>query len=178
MSAVHLLRLSGELARAGRREVGGVLVGEHLGGERFALLDFSVQRRGGGRAHFRRDPVKAAAFVEAAIARHGGDPARVNYLGEWHSHPACPAVPSPVDVAQMRDIVDDPDQPGEFSVLLVVSLTPTTLQMSMTLFRRGVEETEVTVELDGGPPIQVAFPGDGVEVRDGAQGDEEEHADA
>lgn len=158
LSAEHLARLADEMGRAGSREIGGVLVGEHLGGERFALLDFSVQRRGGGRAHFRRDPAEAAAFVDACIASRGGDPVRVNYLGEWHSHPGCAAVPSSVDVAQMREIVDDPDQPALFSVLLVVGLVGRTLQMSLTLFRPGLNEEPVEVAFAALLEVAIARP--------------------
>lgn len=156
LSADHLKRLAAELVRAGSREIGGVLVGKHLGGDRFAVLDFSVQRRGGGRAHFRRNPAKAASFVDASIASNGGDPAQVNYLGEWHSHPTCVAIPSSIDVMQMRAIVDDPDEPALFSVLLVVRLAENKLQMSITLFRRGLDAVPVAVELTG--PLKVEMP--------------------
>lgn len=177
LSCDYVLRLAEELQRAGSREIGGVLVGENLGDERFSLLDFSVQRRGGGRAHFRRDPAKAAKFVDAVIAREGGDPSRVNYLGEWHSHPNCAALPSAVDVVQMHEIVDDPNQPAQFSVLMVVRLAERSIQMSMTLFRPGIAEQSVVVELTDGQDVEVVRPEDGPQPTD-AEADEMEQPNA
>jgi [CysO sulfur-carrier protein]-S-L-cysteine hydrolase len=145
----QVLRMAAELERAGRREIGGVLVGRHVEGERFALVDFSVQRRGGGRSHFRRDPKSAALFVSAQIAAAGGDPTVVNYMGEWHSHTSAPALPSAVDVSQMRQIVDDPLQSCRFSVLMVVQLVPDCLEMSLTLFRPRTAEESVVIEVEG-----------------------------
>lgn len=151
----QLDRLIGELRRAGRREIGGVLVGEHLGCDDFALVDLSVQRRGGGRAHFRRDPVQAARFVDEAIGRARGEAERVNYLGEWHSHPSFSASPSVTDVAQMQSIVDDPDEPATFAVLIIVSGRRTGLEMSATLFRDG----------SGAEPVDVTIVGASVDSR-------------
>ena len=37
-------RLRRELRRAGRREIGGLLMGEDLGSEQFRVVDISVQR--------------------------------------------------------------------------------------------------------------------------------------
>jgi len=144
-------KLIGELRRAGRREIGGVLVGEHRGGDDFALVDLSVQRRGGGRAHFHRDPVQAALFVDRAIASAGGQAERVNYVGEWHSHPSFCASPSVTDLEQMQAIVDDPDETATFAVLIVVSGRPAGLAMSATLFRSGTGMAEpVEMEIVGG----------------------------
>jgi [CysO sulfur-carrier protein]-S-L-cysteine hydrolase len=158
VDALHIERLTGELKRAGSREIGGVLVGEHLDGDRFALLDFSVQRRGGGRAHFKRDPAKAARFVRKAIAKSGGDANRVNYLGEWHSHPNCSALPSGIDRLQMREIVEDPEASAHFSVLMIVGLVGRCFEMSMTLFRPGTLEVPVTLEFTGIGGVRIASP--------------------
>jgi proteasome lid subunit RPN8/RPN11 len=146
----HLHRLVAELRRAGAREIGGVLVGEHVGGDDFRLVDLSVQRRGGGHAHFNRDPVQAARFVNAAIERAGGDATRINYVGEWHSHPLFSASPSTTDVNQMQAIVEDPDGVATFGVLIVVSARPNGLEMSATLFRPGLSREPVDVAVPGG----------------------------
>jgi len=127
-----------------------VLVGEHVGGDRFRLIDLSVQRRGGGRAHFKRDPVAAARFVNAAIARGGGDATRVNYLGEWHSHPFLSASPSIKDVRQMQEIVEDPEGIATFSVLIVASARANGLEMSATLFRPQAGEERVEIHVPDG----------------------------
>lgn len=152
IKAEQLGRLTAELRRAGRREIGGVLVGEHRGGDDFALVDLSVQRRGGGRAHFRRDPALAARFVEDAINRTGGEAQRVNYLGEWHSHPSFSASPSVTDLMQMQAIVDDPDEPATFAVLVIVSARRAGLEMSATLFPGGGRAEPVDVEIVGAVP--------------------------
>jgi integrative and conjugative element protein (TIGR02256 family) len=149
ITRILLDRLIDELRRARRREIGGVLVGEHQGSDDFALVGLSVQRRGGGRSHFQRDPIQAARFVDAAIAQAGGDAQRVNYLGEWHSHPSFSASPSVTDTAQMQSIVDDPDEPATFAVLIVVSGRRTGLEMSATLFRGGHRPEPVDVKIVG-----------------------------
>lgn len=145
----QLARLRSELVRAGRREIGGVLVGEHLGGDEFKLVAMSFQRRGGGRAHFRRDPVAAARFVNDAIEEAGGDATSVNYLGEWHSHPGMGASPSPTDVAQMQAIVDDPAEVANFAVLMIASWRQAGMELSATLFRASAMPEPVEVEIAG-----------------------------
>jgi hypothetical protein len=81
-----------ELHRAKWREIGGVLVGEHVEGETFRLVDFSVQREGGDASHFIRDPAQHEVFLQAFFERTGHDYARYNYLGEWHSQHKLPVV--------------------------------------------------------------------------------------
>lgn len=152
----QLLRLEAELRRAGGREIGGVLVGEHLGGGDFRLVDFSVQRRGGGRAHFNRDPVAAAAFVDRAIREAGGDPLKVNYLGEWHSHPGMSACPSTTDMLQMQAIMESDAEVATFGALIVASVGSIGLEISATLFRAGHPP---------GPVVLGIYHGDVVEWR-------------
>ena len=53
-----------ELKSAGRREIGGVLVGEHLGEDRFRLVDISVQRDHGDSHHFVRNPGEHRTFLD------------------------------------------------------------------------------------------------------------------
>src|SRR6266516_1696846 len=95
----HVMKLAQELRRSGRREIGGVLVGEHIGIDNFRLVDFSVQRSGGTQACFVRRPEEHHQFMEAFFSRTGNEFERFNYLGEWHSHPSFPAYPSTVDVS-------------------------------------------------------------------------------
>jgi proteasome lid subunit RPN8/RPN11 len=117
-----LERLSRELSRAGRREIGGVLVGEHLGPNSFRIVDLSVQRHGGQAACFVRRPADHKAFLDAFFHRTQEDYGRFNYLGEWHSHPSFSTDPSLTDVRQMVDIVSDgPDAPP-FAILLIARL--------------------------------------------------------
>lgn len=115
-------RLASELGRAGRREIGGVLVGEHVGRNTFRIADISVQRDGGDRSCFIRRPEAHKGFMDDFFTRTGEAYERFNYLGEWHSHPSFTTEPSPTDVRQMMEIVTDgPDAPP-FAVLMVVRL--------------------------------------------------------
>lgn len=128
-------RLQRELKAAGRREIGGVLVGEHVGGDQFRLTDLSVQHRHGDSHRFVRDPEEHRAFLAAFFDRSGHDYTRYNYLGEWHSHPNVAALPSAQDVASMHDIVTDPAVGAAFAVLLIARSRPWWgLELSASVF--------------------------------------------
>ena len=118
-------RLAPELAKAGRREIGGVLVGEHLAEATFRVADFSVQRSGGSVSCFVRQPVKHRRFLKRFFKRTGRDFERFNYLGEWHSHPCFEAVPSSTDLSQMQAIVEDETNAAHFALLLIVRMGST-----------------------------------------------------
>jgi integrative and conjugative element protein (TIGR02256 family) len=131
-------RFRGELRRARRFEVGGVLMGEHVSDETFRIVDFTTQRYGGTRVHFVRDPRAHAAQLEGFFERTGGDYTRFNYLGEWHSHPSFPPTPSASDIAEMVRLVDDPEVGVSFSILLILRLRFfRRLVGTATLFARG-----------------------------------------
>ncbi|MDO9077976.1 MAG: Mov34/MPN/PAD-1 family protein [Brevundimonas sp.] len=115
-------KLVRELRRAGRREIGGVLVGEHIGRNTFRIVDLSIQRHGGERACFVREPQHHKRFLDAFYARTGDDYRRFNYLGEWHSHPSFTTDPSSTDVRQMTRIVTDDPEARSFAVLVIVRL--------------------------------------------------------
>ena len=134
----HIAKLTKELQRAGHREIGGVLVAEHIGADLFRLVDFSVQRSGGTAACFVRRPEHHKRFVAAFFRRTKDDFERFNYLGEWHSHPSFSADPSGVDVAQMQAIVEGGPEAPLFAVLLVLRLRATGgLELSAQAFRGG-----------------------------------------
>ena len=141
MISLHLhpdqvIKLARELRRSRRREIGGVLVGEHIGIEDFRLVDFSVQRSGGMQACFVRDPDEHRQFMDSFFSRTRDDFERFNYLGEWHSHPSFTAYPSTVDLSQMQSIVDDGPEAPLFAVLLVVRLSlPRELELGCWAFR-------------------------------------------
>jgi integrative and conjugative element protein (TIGR02256 family) len=140
-----------ELKRARRHEIGGVLVGEHLKEETFRVAGISVQRDGGSRAHFERDPVQAKEFLGAFFAETGRDYARFNYLGEWHSHPVFTALPSPTDRETMYSIVEDPAVGASFAVLVICRMHPWWgLQLSAEGFRPGLMPDPVDLEGEAG----------------------------
>lgn len=144
-------KLRRELRRAGDREIGGVLAGEDLGGGRFLVADLSVQRSGGGVAHFVRDPGAHRRFMRRFLARTGNDYTRFNYLGEWHSHPSFPALPSGTDLRQMQGLIDERGQPANFLVLLVVKLgRGGEIEATGHAFRRGAHVVQARVAREEG----------------------------
>lgn len=120
---------------AGRRETGGVLVGEHLQDDTFRVAALSVQPSGGSEHRFVRDPVHHATFLATFFDQTAHDYTRHNYLGEWHSHPSAPAVPSPTDCDTMDQLVRDPKVGVNFAVLMIARLASRKrIQMSITAF--------------------------------------------
>lgn len=114
-------RLEGALRSAGRREIGGVLMGEHVSEGIFRVKDLTVQRRG-TLASFVREVGAALTPLRRFFRETGREYTRYNYLGEWHSHPSFPTEPSRTDSESMRDIVEDPAVGANFAVLLIARL--------------------------------------------------------
>ena len=114
-------KLKGLLRKAGRREIGGVLMGEQTDHDHFRVVEFSVDDVSGTRAHFPRDPDRHAEVLAAFFRRTSNDYRRYNYLGEWHSHPSFPISPSTADVRAMNDLLDG-ERDIDFAVLLIVRL--------------------------------------------------------
>lgn len=140
------------LSRAGTREIGGVLMGEHVADEEFRVVDLSVQRSGGTESCFVRDPKKHRRFMQRFFRRTRADYARFNYLGEWHSHPLYLPVPSTTDLAQMQLIVEDgPDAPL-FAVLLIIRLDGSErIELGATAFAPGSAPTQVGIRIQPRP---------------------------
>lgn len=145
-------RLERELRHARHREIGGLLLGEHVRDETFRVVDITVQRSGGSAAHFVRDPAQHQAQLDEFFARTGADYTRFNYLGEWHSHPSFEPLPSGQDVATMQSLVERPDTGVNFLVLIIVRLGfMRNVQLSACLFRpvRQPEDVQLFLEQDG-----------------------------
>lgn len=115
-------RIRQALERAGIREIGGVLVGEHVGVDAFDIVDASVQTSDGSAATFVRSAIAHQGFMDDFRRLHGGDHARYNYLGEWHSHPSFSLSPSSVDLQAMTALMEDPEQVATFALLMIVKL--------------------------------------------------------
>jgi integrative and conjugative element protein (TIGR02256 family) len=131
------------------REIGGVLVGEHVDADVFRIVDISVQSRGGTVAHFVRDPEQHKVFLADFFARTGYDYERFNYIGEWHSHPTFQPLPSGSDISTMFDLVEDPDVGINFAILIIARLHFwQTLEMSATLFRAVGPAEAIEVKLE------------------------------
>jgi integrative and conjugative element protein (TIGR02256 family) len=147
-------RLERELRRAGSREIGGLLMGEHVGDELFRVVHISVQRSGGSHACFIRNPKNHASQLKKFFARTGNDFSRFNYLGEWHSHPSFKPVPSGIDLQTMQSMVEDPDVGVNFLVLLVCKrATGVNIEISITAFRAGAEPIVVPVQFEAKPDV-------------------------
>jgi [CysO sulfur-carrier protein]-S-L-cysteine hydrolase len=130
-------RLRRELRRAGRREIGGVLMGEQIAAGHFRVVDLSVDAVTGSAAHFVRSKEQHEAALREFFQRTGRDYSRYNYLGEWHSHPSFAVRPSPTDVGSMLALVEG-ERSIDFAVLMVVRLDMWLyLSHSISLFVRG-----------------------------------------
>lgn len=139
-------RLYETVARAGRNEIGGVLMAEQMEAGRFALVDFTVDSRTGSAAHFVRSVKEHGEALKSFFARTGSDYSRFNYLGEWHSHPNHPPIPSVEDSLSMLDLVQG-ERGIPFAVLVVARASRRRLAISATLFQRdaGPESVEIAV---------------------------------
>jgi hypothetical protein len=115
-------RLVEALAQAGAREIGGVLMGEHVGVDAFRVKELTIQRKGGTFAAFIRIVTEILAPLRAFFDSTKHDYTRFNYLGEWHSHHSFALTPSGRDHSTMNDIVTDPQLGAHFVVLLLVKL--------------------------------------------------------
>lgn len=142
-------RMTAALNKAGKREIGGIMMGEHVGENTFRLLDVSVQTKGGTFAFFVR---RAEAFVQQLTRFFSvtqREYTRYNYIGEWHSHHSFALHPSPTDIVAIEQILEDPDVGANFVSLLLVRLSEIgELQCQVYLnaadlpFRRGRVELE------------------------------------
>src|SRR2546426_158241 len=79
-------RLVNALTEAGKREIGGILMGEHIGAETFRVKELTIQRKKGTFATFVRIVAEILAPLRAFFDATKHDYTRFNYLGEWHSH--------------------------------------------------------------------------------------------
>lgn len=129
--------LKSELRRAGRREIGGILMGEQLAAGHFRVIDVSVDNITGSDAHFVRSEAEHILALRDFFSRTGDDYSRYNYLGEWHSHPSFPVRPSEIDVGSMTQLVEG-ERSITFAALLIVRLDMWLyLRHSISLFVRG-----------------------------------------
>jgi [CysO sulfur-carrier protein]-S-L-cysteine hydrolase len=110
------------LTQAGKREIGGILMGEHVGLDTFRVKELTIQRKGGTFAAFIRVVGEILAPLRKFFDSTRHDYKRFNYLGEWHSHHSFDLSPSDQDSATMLDIVMDQKLGAHFVVLFLVKL--------------------------------------------------------
>lgn len=143
------LQITTALSKAGHREIGGILMGEHIAEGTFAIREVTIQRMGGTFAAFLRTVQDMIHSLGAFFRATNNDYRRFNYLGEWHSHPSFAPVPSGTDHQTMRDIIDDPEVGALFVLLMVVKLDQSQqLSGSVTVYqpRGGQSEGKLIVE--------------------------------
>ena len=113
-------RLVHAFEKAGSKEIGGVLMGEHIGEAEFRIVDLTIQKRRGTVAFFVRLVADAVASLQRFFKETGYNYRKFNYLGEWHSHPSFPPTPSSKDIQSMLEIAIDTDIGANFVILLIV----------------------------------------------------------
>lgn len=139
------VRLRQALRAAGRREIGGVLMGEQIEPGHFRVVDLSIDKETGSRAHFVRSPEAHLGALNAFFQRTGEAYDRYNYLGEWHSHPRFPVSPSFQDASSMTELVRG-ERGIDFAVLLIVRLEWwCAIRSSCTLFSRDCAPSAIEI---------------------------------
>jgi hypothetical protein len=128
-------RMATALSEAGRREIGGILMGEHVGPDMFRVKELTIQRKGGTFATFVRVVQSIVGPLQAFFRATRHDYTRFNYLGEWHSHHSFALKPSTKDHRSMFDIIDDPQLGANFVVLLLVKLNQTALDCAVFIYQ-------------------------------------------
>ena len=109
------------LSKAGRREIGGVLMGEHIGPNEFTVNEITVHRCGTF-AYFVRRIEDATNRFRNFFNETGHHYQRFNYIGEWHSHPSFEPYPSVKDDRTILQIVQDKNVGANFVVLVIAKL--------------------------------------------------------
>ena len=111
------------LGRSGKREIGGVMMAEHVSANTFIVRELTIHRRG-TLASFVRRIEEAWWVLTRFFERTQRDYQRFNYIGEWHSHPSFEPFPSARDHDSMQEIVSDRSVGANFVVLMIVKLNP------------------------------------------------------
>ena len=124
-----------ELEKAGRREIGGILMGEQLAPSQFRVTEMTFQRHGGMFARFVRNARLALVALQQFFTRTGHRYERYNYLGEWHSHPSFEPKPSDTDHFSMIDVACHQNTGANFVILLITRLSDNgQLEASVTVY--------------------------------------------
>ena len=131
----QVAELSRELASAGRREIGGILMGEQLEPSHFRVTEMTFQRHGGMLARFVRNARLALVALQQFFTHAGHRYQQYNYLGEWHSHPSFEPRPSSTDHESMIDVVCHQNTGANFVLLFIAKLNESNqLEGSVTVY--------------------------------------------
>jgi [CysO sulfur-carrier protein]-S-L-cysteine hydrolase len=132
----QLAELQVYLTQGGKREIGGWLVAEQIAPGEFELVGFTVDLEVGTRDRFDSLPEPHSEQMDRILLENNDRAGRVDYLGEWHSHPTFPPIPSEIDLTSMTDMVENSGP--SFAALVIVRLMGNaSIQATITTFQRG-----------------------------------------
>ena len=116
-------KLKNSLIKAGPNEIGGVLMGEHIGENCFRIVDITIQGKCGTIASFVRTVLEIIEPLKRFFKRTNFRYDKYNYLGEWHSHPSFRPEPSTVDIGSMFEIICAEENKANFIVLMIIKIS-------------------------------------------------------
>jgi integrative and conjugative element protein (TIGR02256 family) len=101
------------------KEFGGLLLGRYEDGSRAIIERILIPRRfQSSRYSFYRE----VGQLRKQLQRSYDMSPRLLYLGEWHTHPDSPAVPSETDLRAMQTIAAHPEVHIKNPLLLILSI--------------------------------------------------------
>ena len=108
-----------EVAAGSRRlETGGILLGHDFGD----LLQVTVAGEPGPKSQRSRDRFLRDRDHAARLAAVAWEADRAQWIGEWHTHPTTPPVPSPIDLASYARHLQDPDLSFDRFLSVIIGL--------------------------------------------------------
>jgi proteasome lid subunit RPN8/RPN11 len=131
----QLAKLQIHLKKGGNREIGGWLVAEQTAPGKFELVGLTVDLEVGTRDRFDSLPEPHSQQMDRILLENSGRAGRIDYLGEWHSHPTFPPIPSQIDVAAMTDMVEN-NGPSFAALVIVRLMADASIQATITTFKR------------------------------------------
>lgn len=132
----QLAKLQLHLKKGGSREIGGWLVAEQKAPGKFELVGLTVDLEVGTRDRFDSLPESHSQQMDQILLENSARAGRIDYLGEWHSHPTFSPIPSEIDVASMTDMVEN-SGPSFAALVIVRLMTNASIHATITTFQRG-----------------------------------------
>ena len=117
-----LQKMEKALLSAGDKEIGGILMGEHLSTNIYCVKEITTQSKHGTIIKFIREVREIIMPLKRFFQNTSKNYKKYNYLGEWHSHPMFQLIPSSSDNELMWSIVEDSRVGANFAILLIVKL--------------------------------------------------------
>lgn len=120
-------------------EYGGLLIGRYSGDMKKVILEHTLlpQKYSSSKYHFDRGMEGLRQQLELFYQT---EPPLI-YVGEWHSHPDNPPIPSKTDLAAMREVASSPEVHINNPVLLIMSISKTShTTKSYLLFKNKLYE--------------------------------------